>query len=309
MAHRITMIGSANVDFIMSLPHLPAVGESLTADSFTQTFGGKGSNQAIAAKRSGSDVSLIVSIGGDSLGKTLLENYRKMGFDTTNVAVHEDTSCGTCLIFFDKNGDNMLAFTRLANDLLSVEQVEKAEETIAASKILMMQMEIPEAPMVKAIELAKKHGVEVMMNYAPYMKASILRVEGNVDILVVNENEASQMLGDFPVENLESAMAAAEKLAKDGYRLTIVTLGANGSVVCEKGATTHFPPFKVDAKDATAAGDTYCGCFATALCEGMSTADAARFASAAGALCASRVGAQPSIPTRDEIDAFTATYK
>ena len=303
MSKRITMIGSANIDFIMSLPHLPRKGESVTASSYMQTFGGKGANQAVAAKRSGADVNLIVSLGGDSLGKTLLEKYTGEGFNVDNVAVHNSTSCGTALIFFEPDGDNMLGYTMGANALLSEEQVARAEPAIASSALIMMQNEIPDAPMAKAIQLAQKNGVEVMLNFAPHRESELDL--GDIDILVVNETEAAALLGSGEMIDEESAFdAALELAARGGHRLTIITLGANGSIVCEKGEASHIPAFKIDPKDATAAGDTYCGALATALMENMSTAKSALFASAAGALCAARIGAQPSIPSRKEIDAF-----
>lgn len=301
MGKRIAMVGSANVDFIMSLPRLPQRGETITADEYRQSFGGKGSNQAVAALRAGGDVRLVVSIGADALGQRLLENYKADGFDVANVVTHDDAPCGTALIFFDPAGDNMLGYTMGANALLSVEQVAKAEAAIAESAIVMMQMEIPDAPMKKVLELAKKHGFEVMLNYAPYRKSGLNL--SDAAIFVVNETEAGGILG-ITVDGEESARAAVAKLAERGHRLAVITLGAAGSVIAEKGEVFHVPSFKIDPKDATAAGDSYCGALATALVEGKPTREAAVFASAAGAICASRVGAQPSIPTRSEIDAF-----
>ena len=302
MSRSITMLGSANIDFIMSLPHLPRKGESVVATGYMQTFGGKGANQAVAARRSGADVNLVVSLGGDSLGRALLEKYAGEGFNVDNVAVHPSASCGTALIFFEPDGDNMIGYTMGANALLSEEQVALAEPAIAGSALLMMQNEIPDAPMAKAIRLAKKNGVEVMLNFAPFRESELdIR---SVDILVVNETEAASLLESGEID-LESAMDATLELADDGgHRLTIITLGANGSIVCENGEAYHIPAFRIDPKDVTAAGDSYCGALATALMENMSTPKAALFASAAGALSASRIGAQPSIPSRKEIEAF-----
>ncbi len=308
MGKRITMLGSANVDFILSVPHLPARGESITGDNLKQTFGGKGSNQAVAARRCGADVNLMVGIGGDSLGQTLLENYKKDGFDVSNLSIHNDVPCGTALIFFDQAGDNMLGYALGANAKVSVEQVNKAEPAIADSAILMMQMEIPDEPMLRAIELAKKHGVRVMLNYAPYRETAVKLKD--VDILVANEVEAGGLLGGFKVDGEATAREAVKKLAAaNGHDLIIITLGANGSVLMQNGEIIYSPPFKIEAKDATAAGDSYCGALAYALVEKYPLAEAARFASAAGAICASRIGAQPSIPTKKEIDAFLVERK
>ncbi|MDR1613066.1 MAG: ribokinase [Planctomycetota bacterium] len=302
MPKRITMIGSANVDFIMQLPHLPRRGESVTGGPFSQTFGGKGSNQALAARRAGGEVSVVAAIGGDANGRTLLETYRREGLDTSQVAVHEDLPCGTAMIFVDRAGENCIGFTFGANERLSVEQVEKAEAAIAESRVVMLQLEVPDEPMRRAIRLAKRHGAEIMLNYAPIRKTAI-QLDRDISILVVNETEAGELLGTG-VDTLDQAIEACGKLAGNGHRLTIVTLGANGSVVCENGRPRHCPAFAVEAKDATAAGDSYCGALAAAIAEGRETADAVRFASAAGALCASRLGAQPSIPARADIEEF-----
>lgn len=301
MGKRITMVGSANVDFIMSLPRLPQRGESVTADEYRQTFGGKGSNQAVAALRAGGDVSLVASIGGDAMGQRLLQNYRDDGFDVANVRQHDGAPCGTALIFFDPAGENMLGYTMGANALLSPEQVAGAESAIAGSAIVMMQMEIPDEPMRKAIELAKKHGAEIMLNYAPFRPSTLAL--SDVGILIVNETEAGGLL-DMKVDDDGSARRAAAELAGRGHRLAVVTLGAAGSMIADKDGVFHAPAFKIAAKDATAAGDSYCGAFAAALVEGKPVREAAAFASAAGAICASRIGAQPSIPTRREIDDF-----
>ena len=304
MSGRITVIGSANVDFIMQLPHLPRRGESVTGGPFSQTFGGKGSNQAIAARRAGGDVSAVLSLGSDPFGRTLLDIYRCEGIDVSRVVAHDGIPCGTALIFIDADGENCLGFTMGANGRLSVEQVEQSEELIAESKIVMMQMEIPDAPMHRAIELARRHGAEIMLNYAPHRRSDI-KLDGDIAILAVNETEAGHILGR-ETNDPAAAKEAVRALAGNGHRLVILTMGANGSVVGENGTVTHYPAFRIEAEDATAAGDSYCGALAVALSEGKSTEDAVRFASAAGAVCASRVGAQPSIPTRADIEAFLA---
>ena len=302
MSKRVTMIGSANIDFIMQLPHLPQKGESVTEGVFRQMYGGKGLNQALAARRAGAPVTPVVSLGDDSFGQNILATCLKEGMDDTAVVLHPDSPCGTAMIYIDENSDNTIGIAMGANALLSVEQVEKAESAIAESGILMLQMEIPDEPMIRAVELAKRHDAEVMLNYAPFRKSS-LALDENIAILIVNETEAG-WLTQSRVESVEEAEKAAVRLLEKGHRLVVVTLGKNGSILADKDGIRRNPAFKIEAVDATAAGDTFCGALAAALVEGMELDAAARLASAAGALCASRLGAQASIPRREEIETF-----
>jgi ribokinase len=302
MSGRITVVGSANVDFVMRLPHLPAKGESVTGGPFVQAFGGKGSNQALAARRSGGGVAAVFALGGDGYGGRLLEIYREEGLDTSRVTVHPGHSCGTGIILVDANGDNCIATALGANELLSAELVDAAEDLIGGSAIVMLQMESPDAAIRRAIDLAAKHGVEVMLNFAPARPSAVV-LDASVTYLVVNETEAEGLTG-IAVDTIAGADAAARKLAGNGHRTIIVPLGANGCLAFETGAASHYPAFAVEAIDATAAGDSFCGALAAAMAEGFPFAEAVRFASAAGAICASRMGAMPSIPVREDILGF-----
>lgn len=302
MSKSITLVGSANVDFVMKMPRLPVKGETVSGGEFGQAFGGKGSNQALAARRSGGAVNMVASLGDDSFGKQFLELYRSEGINTENVTLHDGISCGTAIIQVDRDGNNTIAIAAGANGLLSPGQVDAAEKAIASSAIVMLQMEVPDDATIRCIELAARHNVDVMLNYAPCRQSSLM-LSDKVTILVVNETEASELSG-LPVNSIPEAESAARKLAENGHRLVVVTLGAAGSLVLENDAVTHFPAFTINAVDATAAGDSYCGALATAFAEGKPLGDAVRFATAAGALSASRFGAVPSIPTRQEIDGF-----
>lgn len=302
MPGRITVAGSANVDFVMRLPRLPRKGETVLGGPFSQTFGGKGSNQALAARRAGGTVSMIASLGDDAFGRELMAVYEREGIGTADIRLHQGVPCGAGMMEVDANGDNTIATALGANELLSADQIGAAEKTIAASSLVMLQMETPDEAIRRAVELARRHGVDVMLNYAPARESSI-PLTPDIAILIVNETEAERLSG-VRVESIAGAIGAAEKLAAGGHRLVAVTLGANGCVMLENGAAAHFPAFRVDAVDATAAGDVFCGALAVGLTENMPPAEAARFAAAAGALCASRMGALPSLPSRNDIDAF-----
>ena len=304
MSGRITVIGSANVDYIIQLPRLPQKGESVSGGPFSQAFGGKGSNQAMAAWRAGADVSAVFNLGGDANARELLETYQGEGLDVTQVAINPGAVCGVGIILVDVNGDNAIATYPGANAGLSAERIANAEDSIAGSALIMLQMEIPDEAIEKAIETAVRHGIGVMLNFAPARPSSIC-LDSRVSILVVNETEAETLSG-LPATTPETAAKAAEKLAENGHRQVIVTLGAKGVVLREDGRTLHVPAFAVAAVDATAAGDAFCGALAAALVEGRSMPEALTFASAAGALCAGRMGALPSLPRRGEIEAFLA---
>ncbi|MCC8180116.1 MAG: ribokinase [Planctomycetes bacterium] len=303
MRAKIAMIGSANIDFIVQLPHLPVKGETVSGCPFNQAFGGKGSNQAVAARRAGGEVAVVVSVGGDTLGADYLEMFRLEGIDISHSARQEGVACGVALIQVDKNGDNTIAIAPGANELLSPAQVVASEPAIASANLVMLQMEIPDESIEKAIQVAADNGVEVMLNCAPCRPTSITR-DHRIGILVVNETEAEGLTGVAVNSPADAEVAAGKLQQSGGHRLVIITMGANGCVTLEDGSYIHHQSYKIDAVDATAAGDAFCGALAVSLAEGASLNDAIRFASAAGALTASRMGAAPSIPTRLEIDEF-----
>ena len=302
MSGRITVIGSANVDFFMRVPHLPARGESVNGGPFSRSFGGKGSNQALSARRSGSEVAGVFALGDDAYARELLSLYAREGIDASHVKIYERMGCGTGIILVDAEGDNAIATDWGANGAMTPGDVDRAEEAIAASDMIMLQMEIPDPAVARGMELAVRHGVPIMLNYAP-ARPSDLVLTPEVDILVVNESEASILAG-MTVDTPRSAGKAAKGLLRNGHRVVIVTLGAAGCWVAGEGMDEHIPAFSVQAKDATAAGDTFCGALASAITGGLSLARAIRYANAAGALCVGVPGALPSIPGKGMIDDF-----
>lgn len=304
MSGKVAVVGSANVDFVMRVPFIPRKGESVNGGPFMQSFGGKGSNQALAARRAGADVAAIFNLGDDLFARALLALYREEGVNAAHVLQSAGQRCGAGIILVDDRGDNLICTSLEANGAMTAEQVDAAEGAIAAAAVLMLQMEVPDAANRKAVALARKHGVTVMLNYAP-ARDTDLPLDGDIGILVVNESEAENLTG-MPVSGPEAAAVAAARLGARGPGTVIVTLGDQGSVVLHEGASRHYPAIPVETVDATAAGDSYCGMLAASLAAGMELPGAVAYATAAGALCASVAGALPSIPRKEAVAAFLA---
>ncbi len=303
---RITVVGSANVDMVVRLERLPAVGETVTGGEFFQVFGGKGANQAVAAARAcgkETEVAFVACVGEDALGSAMVEGYRADGIDTSFVVRTPDRPSGTALIWVDRRGNNSIAVAPGANDALTPAHLDACEELLRASALLVLQMEIPAETIGRTLELAERHSVPVLFNFAP-ARTEEIPVSARMTGLVVNEVEAEALTGR-PVTDHDTARDAARALLERGPRFVVVTLGEQGALVAERGAdAVSVPAFPVEPIDATAAGDTFCGALAAAVVEGKPLREAARFASAASALSVTRMGAQPSCPRRAEIDAF-----
>lgn len=307
MSKTILVAGSSNADRFMRLPHLPAVGETVSDGVFAQAFGGKGANQAVAAARAGGNVVFVNAVGADAEGAAMREAFAADGIDVSHMIVSPDLPSGAALILLDGEGRNYLAVAPGANYALRPEHVTPLLQPNGAA-ILILQNEIPANTANAAIEQAGAAGIPVLLNYAPVRDRGIV-LDNRVTYLVVNENEAAE-LTEQTVSTAETAFAAGEHLIeKHGVGNVIVTLGAAGLVVlASDGSRLFVPAFAVRAVDTTAAGDTFCGALAAALVEGKPIADACRWASAASALSVTSAGAQPSIPYRAATEAFSASY-
>ncbi len=290
----------------MGLERLPRVGETVTDGTFTQTYGGKGANQAVAAARAGGRVSFLTCVGDDAFGRAMLENFRGDGIDVGPARTVPGVPTGSALVMFDRRGDNYLAVAPGANYALTPQHVDENAALIGSSAMLVLQMEIPVPATRRALEIASARGVPVLFNFAP-ARTGELPVSDRMTGLVVNEAEAESLCG-LPVRSPEEALAAAEALLGRGPKFVVLTLGAQGAYVASQDVRRHVPAFPVTPVDATAAGDVFCGALAVALVEGMPLGEAARFAGAAAALSVMQAGAQPSIPRRAEIDRFLRTY-
>lgn len=302
MSKPIVVIGSSNIDFIMKMDRLPARDETVTDAVFMQTFGGKGANQAVAAGRAGGNVIFVNCVGDDPYAERMLAGFRESGINTDYIFRETGVFSGTALVMIGEGGHNYLSVAPGANARLTPERVDAVRGLIAGAAYVLMQFEIPPASIARALDIAAEVGTPVVWNYAPAKPFDLAQLK-KVTILVANEPEASALTG-ITVTDVNTAYLAGYRLRELGVQTAIITLGELGSVVVTSGQEFHVPAFPVEAVDTTAAGDTYCGCLVVALAEGQSLVDAVRFASAGGALCVQRMGAQPSIPWREEILEF-----
>jgi ribokinase len=302
MKDKIVVIGSSNVDLIMKMDHLPEKGETVTNGNFMQVYGGKGANQAVAAARAGGKIAFVSCVGEDAYTPQMVQNYQTDGIDTRFVFKEKDIASGCALILIGQTGENMIAVAPGANYRLTPEKVDKAAGLFDEAAMIVLQFEVEEKTVKHVLELANTKKVPVMWNVAP-ARAFDFSLIPKVNILVLNEVEAGFLAG-IQVDNEADAEKAATILVGKGVDKVIITLGSKGAFVLTKTEKARVTAFQVEAVDTTAAGDTFCGAFAVALVEGNPLKDALQFASAAAAISVTRMGAQPSAPTREEIDAF-----
>lgn len=304
MKNWIVVIGSSNVDLIMKMDHLPEKGETVTDAVFMQVYGGKGANQAVAAARAGGNVAFVNCVGEDAYTPQMVQNFKDDGIDTRFVFHEKDIASGHALIMIGGKGMNYLSVAPGANYRLTPERIDEAMPVIREAAIILMQYEIPEPTIQYVIDVANRMGIPVLWNFAPARSFDLSYVP-KVDILVLNEVEAGFLSG-IPVTNEDEAEKAAEMLVGKGVRMVIITLGSQGVLAVTRNEKVRVPAFTVDPVDTTGAGDTFCGSYAVAMVEGKSISESLRFASAAAAISVTRMGAQPSAPRRDEIDAMMA---
>ncbi|PTX92302.1 ribokinase [Opitutus sp. ER46] len=299
---RIAVIGSSNTDMILKLPRIPRPGETLLGGEYLSAAGGKGANQAVAAARLGGAVSFIARVGADVLGEQAIAGFQHEGIDVQHVQRDAACASGVALIFVDAQGENCIGVAGGANGRLSADDIARAHATIAGSAVALLQLETPLATVQAAAETAATAGATVILNPAPAQELpdALLR---HISVLTPNEHEAA-LLSGLPVTDAASAATAAARLLAKGPKAVVITLGALGAYVHTASGGQLVPSFPVQAVDTTAAGDTFNGALAVALAEGRPLAEAVRFGNAAAALSVTRFGAQPSVPTRREVEAF-----
>jgi ribokinase len=302
MSSKVVVVGSSNTDMIIKLDRLPQPGETLLGGEFSTAAGGKGANQAVAAARAGGAVSFIARVGDDMFGRLAVEGFASDGIDVRHVLPDPGAPSGVALIFVDRHGENSIAVASGANARLSPADVRTAGDVIRSADILVTQLETPLETVHSAVELAASHGVPVLLNPAPAQRldAEILQ---HVSVLTPNETEAALLTG-IEVSSESGAEAAARELAAAGVAQIIITLGSRGAFVYGSNHKQLVAGFPVEAVDTTAAGDVFNGALAVALANGSKLVDAVRFANAAAALSVTKLGAQPSAPTRVEIEEF-----
>ncbi len=301
-SRKILVIGSSNTDMTVMTERLPLPGETVLGGCFRMGAGGKGANQAVAAKRLGGDVSFICKLGDDLFGDNAIEHYRRENLDISKVMRCEIPS-GVALITVDGKAENSIVVASGANAEITAEDIEAVADEICSAGILLLQLEIPVAAVLRAAQIAHRAGVYVVLNPAP---AADLPEEiyENIDLIIPNQTEMKLLTGSSP-DTEEGLETAAETLFARGVKNLILTRGSKGSTFIQVGhcaARKDIPAKKVRAVDTTAAGDTFCGALCVALSEDMTMEEAVEFATKASSLTVQRPGAQESIPYRKDIN-------
>ena len=304
-ARPVLVIGSLNMDLVARCEHLPRPGQTVFGQDFFTAFGGKGANQAVAAARLGARVSMAGCVGQDQFGRDLLRGLRDAGIDAGCVLPVAHPT-GTALITVDAAGANTIVVISGANMLCDTALIDRALAGAAGPGILLLQHEIPAEANAHAIRAAAAAGWFVVLNPAPArpVDPALLAL---IDIIAPNETEAAAITGRG-IASRTDALGAVRQLLARGARGVLVTLGADGAVYCDATREWHCPAVSVQAIDTTAAGDAYLGALAAALAQGRNLADGLGFAAAAAALAVTRLGAQPSLGTREELADFIARH-
>ena len=297
---RIAVVGSANVDLTTFTDRFPKPGETCFGQKFDLGFGGKGANQAVAAHLCGADVFMVARVGSDLFGPATIENFKKIGIDTTYVKQVEGVSSGVAPIFVEPNGQNRILVVKGANDELKPEDVEAAAGMLRTADCIVLQFEIPLETVYYTIAFARKHGIRCIVNPAPAQPIDMKALAG-LDYFVPNETEA-ETITSLPVRNLDDAKRCAGKLLECGMRRVIFTLGAKGSLLAGRDSMDYVSPFSVTSIDSTGAGDAFIGSFAVFLAEGATEQEAVRKANLYAALSTTGIGTQKSFYNRAQFE-------
>ena len=296
----IIVVGSLNADLVVRAPRFAQPGETISGEDLKIIPGGKGANQSVAAARQSASVALVGRVGNDSFGPELINNLKQNGVDTSHVQIDPQAATGTAIIIVDAKGQNSIVLSPGGNGRVSPTDLNTV--SFADYKLLLLQLEIPVEPVLAAAQLAKENGLRVLLNPAP-ARALPAELISLPDFIVPNEGELS-LLTNQSVQDIASAERAAKTLLARGAQTVIVTLGANGALIVDNEITKHIPAFQVDVVDTTAAGDAFIGGFASALLENKPLEEAVRYGCACGALAATKFGAQPSMPTKEDAEKF-----
>ena len=296
---KIIVIGSSNVDMVVRTSHLPAPGETILGGEFFMNQGGKGANQAVAIKRLGGNLIFMAKLGNDVLGRQSVGYFKKEGIDTRYIALDEDSASGVALISVDDHAENSIVVASGANMLLNEQDVDKMLEEMCEGDILLMQLEIPLQTVEYAARKAFGKGVKVVLNPAP---ARSLPKELFRHLYMVTPNRIeAEMLTGIKIANDADVEKVAEEICAMGVKNVIITLGSKGCLIREEGVSYRIDALKVEPVDTTAAGDTFNGALCVGLSEGMDLKQAAVMASKASSIAVTRMGAQSSIPYREEL--------
>ena len=292
---RVCVVGSFVIDLVFKVKHRPGPGETMLADDFGMFLGGKGFNQAVAARRLGADVSMVGRVGGDPFGDMFMAKLEQEGIDSSHVA--RDPEAGTAIAspIIDASGENSIIAAPRANMRVTTEDVDAATDAIAAADVLMLQFEIPTESSRRAAEIARKHETVVLLDPAP-VEHGFERFAAPIDYIVPNEVEAHMLTGRMTPEE------AGAVLLPETRRGVVISLGEQGAMAVDRAALLRFPAYRVKVVDTTGAGDAFRAGLAVKIAEGSSLDEAVRFANACGALACTIMGAEPSMPRRDKVE-------
>jgi len=295
----IIVVGSINMDLVIRTPRYPESGETVAGHDFNIFHGGKGANQAVAIARQGGNITMIGKVGDDSFGERCLKALQDEGIDVSAIETVSETATGVAVIAVDESGENRIITAPGANGKVSPVDIERHAGRIRSADVLLLQLEAPLESVQRAIEVAAAGDTLVVLNPAPAQELpdEILR---HVDVLIPNQTEAALLTG----EEARDPLASASALRKRGVDTVVITLGEAGSLVLDEQGQQQVASFRVEVVDTTAAGDAFVGTLTTCLAQGESIRQAVRRANAAGALATTRLGAQPSLPTQDELEQF-----
>lgn len=298
----IVVVGSLNMDLVVQTPRMPLAGETIPGQDLQLIPGGKGANQAAAAAKLGGQVAMVGRVGGDAFGPRLIENLSRQGVDTSHVGTDDGAATGTAVIIVDDTGENSIVVSAGANGRVSRGDIDRVEELLSQAKFLLLQFEVPLETVEYAIGMAARHQVKVILNPAPAHPVSP-ELLAKVDYLVPNETEAKMLTG-LDVVDLPSAERAARKFLGYGVPVVIITLGDQGALLVTEQRVVHVPAREVKAIDTTAAGDAFIGGLAVAVMQELPLEEAVRYATCAGTLAVTRFGAQTSLPSAEQVQAF-----
>ena len=297
----IVVVGSANVDLTTFTDSFPRPGETIFGREFHLGFGGKGANQAVAARPCGARVSMVARVGDDLFGPATVQNFTSRGVDAGRVLITPGVSSGVAPIFVDSSGQNRILVVKGANDRLLPADIDAAAGVLAAADCIVLQLEIPLETVYHTLRFAREHGIRTILNPAPGQPLDLAEA-ARADYVIPNETEAETLSG-MPVRDLEEAMDCAAHLLESGLPCVIVTLGANGALFARRGVFLHLPAFPVKPVDTTGAGDAFIGSFACFLAGGVAETEAISRANVYAALSTLAVGTQASFVTLERFEA------